>query len=28
MVYNNSIINSDHWEYNTFKFPSQIKNNI
>lgn len=28
MVYNNSIITSDHWEYNTFKFPSQIKNNI
>ncbi|WP_150467226.1 glycoside hydrolase [Francisella sp. SYW-9] len=28
MVYNNSIITSDHWEYATFKFPSQIKNNI
>lgn len=28
MVYNNSIITSDHWEYSTFKFPSQIKNNI
>ncbi|MBK2356362.1 glycoside hydrolase [Francisella hispaniensis] len=28
MVYNNSIITSDHWEYGTFKFPSQIKNNI
>ncbi|MDE4953458.1 glycoside hydrolase, partial [Francisella tularensis subsp. holarctica] len=28
MVYNNSIITSDHWEYNTFKFQSQIKNNI
>ncbi|MBK2105590.1 glycoside hydrolase [Francisella philomiragia] len=28
MVYNNSIITSDHWEYATFKFPSQIKDNI
>ncbi|MGQ4001449.1 glycoside hydrolase [Francisellaceae bacterium CB300] len=28
MVYNNSIITSDHWEYATFKFPSEIKNNI
>lgn len=28
MVYNNSIITSDHWEYATFKFPSEVKNNI
>lgn len=28
LVYNNSIITSDHWEYGTFKFPSQIKNNL
>ncbi|WP_256868923.1 glycoside hydrolase [Francisella sp. Scap27] len=28
LVYNDSIITSDHWEYATFKFPSEIKNNI
>ncbi len=28
LVFHNSVIVSDHWEYGTFKFPQEITNNI
>ncbi|WP_082160482.1 glycoside hydrolase [Candidatus Coxiella mudrowiae] len=28
LVYHNSVIVSDHWEYATFKFPKEIINNV
>ncbi|WP_048815763.1 glycoside hydrolase [Coxiella burnetii] len=28
LVYHNSVIVSDHWEYATFKFPQEITNNV